>query len=83
MRTGARATKSLLLAANIWEWISNQPGEKEGGGPDRAAFREQPAKPAPSPASNSNTPLTYPVARHEKATQDSDRNGLVVNRFNL
>lgn len=28
----------------------------EGGGPDRVAFREQPAQPAPAPASSSNTP---------------------------
>lgn len=63
MRTGAQATKSLHSAANMWEWISSRLGERrkrrrEGGGPDRVAFREEPVQPASSPASSRNTPWT-------------------------
>lgn len=38
----------------------------EGGGPDRVAFREQPAQPAPAPASSSNTPWSASSCTQQK-----------------
>ncbi len=78
-RTGAQQQKSLRWAANVWEWNSSRPSERsreEGGGPSRVAFREQPAQPAPAPASNSNTPWTASICTPWKGHTGQDGNEL-------
>lgn len=78
-----KATQSLRWAAKVWEWISIRPRERSregGGGLNRVTFREQPAQPAYTPASRSNTPSTPSSCTLRKGHAALDGNKLEVKR---